>query len=350
MKLAFWKKDKPETRSSGSGYTASIMAARESWISGQSGLGELTGTVQSGITLWESGLSIADVSGTDYLTPHLLAMIARSLALRGECVLYIAPDRLLTVSDWELSTRGGVPRAYRLSIPEAGGPTSITALAAEVLHVRIGSDAYSPWTGTAPLARAKLTAGLLHAIETALSEVYEFAPIGTQIVAFPESPQTDLEKLGHGFRGKRGRVLLRESVNVTSAGGPVPVSDWRPSDVTPDLSKSMSVESLAAARDSICMAFGVLPAMFNASTTGPLIREAQRHLATWMLQPIANLIAAEASTKLATPVGIDVMQPLQAFDAGARSRSFAAIVGALAQAKEAGVDAKEALALVNWDT
>lgn len=43
------------------------------------------------------------------------------------------------------------------------------------------------------------------------------------------------------------------------------------------------------------------------------------------------------------------MQPLQAFDAAGRARSVAAIVEALAVAKESGVDAEKALALVNWE-
>ena len=60
-----FKKKEIETRSSGQGYTAAIMSARESWISGQSGIGELTGTVQSCVSLWENGLSISAVSGTD---------------------------------------------------------------------------------------------------------------------------------------------------------------------------------------------------------------------------------------------------------------------------------------------
>jgi hypothetical protein len=67
-----------------------------------------------------------------------------------------------------------------------------------------------------------------------------------------------------------------------------------------------------------------------------------------MIQPIANLIAAEATEKLDGPVTLDVMQPLQAFDAGGRARTVSAIVQALALAKEAGVDAGEAMKLVNW--
>ena len=174
-------------------------------------------------------------------------------------------------------------------------------------------------------------------------------PLGTQVLPFPESPQTDLEQLGAGFRGKRGRVLLRESTAVT-AGGPAPQADWKPSDVTPDISRAMTAESLSAARDSICMVFGVLPAMLNASTTGPLIREAQRHLAQWALQPIATGIAAEATDKLGQPVSLDVMRALLAYDAGGRARALSAIVGALAEAQNAGVDPNQALALVNWET
>lgn len=345
----FKPKQEIETRSSGTGYTAAIMSARESWISGQSGLGELTGTVQSCVSLWENGLSIAEVKGTDYLTPQLLAVAARSLALRGEAVFYLAFDSLVPASDWDLSTRYGKPKAYRLSIGEAGGGQTVTALASEVIHIRIGSDATAPWTGSSPLSRASLTAGTLHSVESALSEVFENAPIGTQVLPFPESPQTDLEKLGHGFRGKRGRVLLRESVNVTSAGGPAPQTDWKPSDVTPDLSKSMTVESMEASRASIQSVFGVLPSLFNPSTTGPLVREAQRHLAQWQLQPIANLIGAEATEKLGQPVSIDVMQPLQAYDVGGRARAMSAIIKALADAKETGIDAEKALTLVNWN-
>jgi hypothetical protein len=208
------------------------------------------------------------------------------------------------------------------------------------------SDMSAPWTGTSPLSRASLTAGLLNSIETALGEFYEFAPIGTQVLPFPESPETDLEKIGAGFRGKRGRTLLRESVNVTAAGGPVPQTDWKPQDMTPDLQRSMSTESLSAARDSILAVYGVLPGLFNASTTGPMVREAQRHLAQWQLQPIANLIGAEVSEKLDSPVTLDVMQPLQAFDAGGRARAAIAVVQLMAQA---GIDADQALKLVNWE-
>lgn len=351
--LNFWpfKRDKVETRASAAGFTAEIMAAREAYISGASGVAELTATVQTCVTLWESAFALADVSGTSLLTRHNMAMAARSAALRGDAVFLITEQGLIPCSDWELSTRNGIPRAYRLSISEAGGGHTQTALAAEVLHLRVGTDPVTPWLGQAPLRRARLTAGILQAVETALAEVYDNAPLGSQIVPFPEAPNTDLEAMGRGFRGRRGRVLLRESVSVTAAGGPSPAQDWRPSDVTPNIAPAMPMDAWRAARGSILSAFGVLPSLFVDAAQGPQTREAQRHLAQWVLQPMAMLLAEEASQKLGTEIMIDLMRPIQAYDVGGRSRAFATIIEALARAKEAGVDTADlqmALTTVNW--
>lgn len=333
---------------SASGFTAEIIAARESYISGRRGIGELTATVQSCVSLWEGALSLADVNGTDLLDPRTLALIARSCAFRGEAVFLIADGGLKPVADWDLSTRDGEPAAYRLSMPDVGGGRTLTALAAEVLHIRIGSDVITPYYGQAPLRRASISAELLHAVEDALREVFQTAPLGSQIVPFPESDKLDTEKLGRDFRGQRGRVLLRESVNVTAAGGPTPQTDWRPADLGPNLQDSMALETLREARGSIALAFGVLPALLDKAAQGPMIREAQRHLAQYTLQPVAHLIAQECSEKLDLDVTMDVMRPLQAFDTSGRARAMTAIVKAMAEAKEAGVDLATALNLVDW--
>ena len=153
-----------EVRSSGAGYTAQVMAARDSFISGRRGVAELTATVQSCVSLWEGGFAMADVTGTDLLTRQDMAMLARAVALNGEAVYLITDLGLVPATDWNVSTRDGRPRAYRLSIPEAGGGRSVTALAAEVLHLRIGSDHLTPWIGTAPLRRSSLTGAMLHAV------------------------------------------------------------------------------------------------------------------------------------------------------------------------------------------
>ena len=52
----FKRKTAEETRSSGSGFTAEIVAAREAYVSGRRGIAELTATAQGAVTLWEGGL------------------------------------------------------------------------------------------------------------------------------------------------------------------------------------------------------------------------------------------------------------------------------------------------------
>lgn len=342
---------KIEKRSSASGFTAEIITARESYISGRRGLGELTGTAQSCISLWENGFGLAAVKGTGLLDRRTMAMLGRSLALRGEA-LFLIRDRLVPCSDWDLSTRDGIPRAYRVSVSEAGGGTTQTVLAGEVLHLRIGADPAAPWLGTAPLRRASLTASMLNAVESALTEVFELSPLGSQVVPMPEQPETDNTGLARSFRGQRGRVLLRESVAVSAAGGPSPATDWKPASLSPDLERSMTAESLAAAREAVASAFGVLPALFASNAQGPLVREAQRHLAQWTLQPIAEALAEEATDKLGSAVAIDVMTPLQAFDAGGSARAFATLLQGLAAAKAAGIPdsaVQAALAKLDWN-
>lgn len=332
-----------ETRSSGTGYTAQVIAARSAFLTGSAGLGELTAAVQSCVTLWEGGLALADVRGTDLLTRRSLAMTARSLALRGEA-LFLIRDQLIPAVDWDVTTRDGVPRSYRLQISEAGGGRSEIALAGEVLHFRIGCDAVTPWAGSSPLSRSSLSAQLMAEIETALRDVFRDAPLGSQIVPMPEGSADDMEALRLGFRGKRGAALVVEGVAQATAAGLNPSLGKSPDQLSPDLSRTLAGELLRDAKGAIFLAFGVLPGLQSQAATGPLVREAQRHLATWVLQPIAELMADEASEKFGQAVKIDVHRPLQSFDAGGSARAVAGIVQALAQAKEAGLSEAAVLA------
>ena len=116
------KEPEAETRSSGTGYTTQVMQARADYIGGVDGVAELTGTVQGCVSLWEGGLSLSDVDGTDMLTPAMLALAGRSLALRGEAVFVIREDGLLPCSDWDLTTRYSKPRPTALaSLTRAAG-------------------------------------------------------------------------------------------------------------------------------------------------------------------------------------------------------------------------------------
>ena len=81
------------------------------------------------------------------------------------------------------------------------------------------------------------------------------------------------------------------------------------------------------------------------------MREAQRHLAQLVLQPIANLMAEEATEKLGGKVTLDVVRPMQAMDHGGKARAFATLLQAMAQAKQAGLNdatVKDALTFIDW--
>ena len=344
------RSDIPETRAIQPGYTASLMAAREAWISGTCGLAELTGAVQTSVTLWESGLSLADVSGTDLLNRRTMALAARALALRGEC-LFLIRDRLIPCTDWDISTRYGQPRAYRVGLPEIGGGRNETVLAGEVLHFRIGCDAVTPWAGSAPLSRARLSAQLLEQITEALRDVFRDAPLGSQIVPVPEGSAEDMDGLRRSFRGNRGAALVIEGVAQATQAGMNPNIGKSPDQLSPDLSRTLADRLLAEAKGEVFGVFGILPGLHNPATTGPMVREAQRHLAQLVLQPIANLMAEEASEKLAAAVAIDCVRPMQAFDHGGKARALSTMLQAMATAKEAGLDdatVKDALAFIDW--
>lgn len=338
----------PEARSGGAGYTAQVIQARNAWITGASGAAELTATVQTGVSLWEGAFAMADCTARELLTRRHMALIGRALALRGEAVLWIDGNALRPAFDWEVTTRGGEPRAYRLGIADTGGGRSFTALPAEVIHIRTGGDMAAPWAGTSPLRRANLTADLLHTVESALRDVYQTAPLGSQIIPLPEGSAEDMAELRGHFVGRRGATIVMEGAAQATVAGMNPQLGQRKEELTPDMQRAMTRETLDQARGAILLAYGLLPALGNPSATGPVIREAQRHLAQWTLQPLAELLAEEASAKLGTAVQIDVMRPLQAFDTGGKARALSAIIGALAQAKEQGIDPEVALKLVDW--
>lgn len=348
--LDIFRRKPTETRSSGTGYTAQVMQARASYIGGSAGLGELTAAVQSCVTLWEGGFALADVTGTNMLTRRALALTARSLALRGEAVFLIR-DQLIPASDWDLTTKDGEPRSYRLQVSEAGGGRSEIALAGEVLHFRIGSDHLTPWAGTAPLRRASISAQLLAEVETAIRDVFRDAPLGSQIVPMPEGSAEDAATMRAAFVGKRGATMIVEGVAQAVGAGMHPQLGKSPDQLSPDLSRTMAGDFLREAKGAIYSAFGVLPGLQNPATTGPMVREAQRHLAQLILQPMAGLMAEEATAKLGGRVLIDVVRPMQAYDAGGKARALATMVKALADAKAAGIEGatlQDALAFIDW--
>lgn len=116
---------------------------------------------------------------------------------------FLIRDRLVPFSDWDMSTRYGIPHAYRGQISDLGGGRAETALAGEVIHIRTASDAVAPWSGRSPLSRVSLSASLLAEVETALRDVYRDAPLGSQIAPVPEGSAEDMAELRSAFKGRK---------------------------------------------------------------------------------------------------------------------------------------------------
>ena len=335
----WFRRQKVEQRST-EGYTALALLARSEAITDAGA--DLSGVVAGCVNLWANGLSMAETD-SEWLTPEVLASMGRQLATEGNSVWHVTPMGLVPVSEYDLTTSEGKPKGYRLTIPDIRGSYQVTALAGEVLHLRIGADMRSPWQGVAPLRRAQISAGLLNATEVALAETFRDAPIGSKVLGMPEASAGANTKLAQSFKGKHGRVLVRDSSTVYAGSQGAP-DDWRPADLTPNLRDSMAVESLKTARDAVLHVYGVLPALMNDQAAGPVVREAQRHLATWTLAPIAKLIAHELQAKTGERAVVDVFTGLSAFDIGGAARAMATIVSALSEAKREGLDAEQVAA------
>jgi len=137
--------------------------------------------------------------------------------------------------------------------------------------------------------------------------VFRDAPMGSQIVPVPEGSSDDMAGLRSGFRGRRGAALVIEGVAQAVGAGMHPQLGKGPDQLSPDLSRTLADRMLVEAKGAVYSAFGVLPGLQNPATTGPMVREAQRHLAQLVLQPIAGLMAEEATDKLGGAVMIDVV-------------------------------------------
>jgi len=72
-------------------------------------------------------------------------------------------------------------------------------------------------------------------------------------------------------------------------------------------------------------------------TTGPLVREAQRHLVQFVLQPIAEVVAQEASEQLEGEGRSRSCEPASSLRPRRRARAFATMIEGLSNAKAAGL-------------
>lgn len=127
------------------------------------------------------------------------------------------------------------------------------------------------------------------------------APIGSQIIPVPEGSAEDMDLMRRSFRGNRGASLVIEGTAQATAAGMNPNIDKSPDQLSRDLSRTLADSLLIQAKGEIYNVFGILPGLTNPATTGPLVREAQRHPAQLVPHLPAGVMAEEAADKLGAP-------------------------------------------------
>ena len=192
------------------------------------------GVLEAASGMLGRALSLASVdpqnARTAALTPSTRARIGRDLLRHGESVhvIHIGRDGLELVPAHAVDVSGQPFGEWRYKLDVAGPDGAVTRdyPASSVLHVRLASDATSPWAGVPPLAWAVTSARLGTAIETRAAQEAD-GPVGNLITAprdpGPPADETDEETDPHAglkrdLASLRGELALVETAANTAEG------------------------------------------------------------------------------------------------------------------------------------
>ena len=285
--------------------------------------------VELAAATWARTFAAADLSGDGaaLVTPSVMTMIARSLAIYGEIAFVVRGMNLIPAHS--ITVQGDADPAtwtYRLTLP---GPTdSQTAVypASQILHFRIGTDPQRPWRGQSPLVAARVGAATASGLERSLQEGVRVQRMN--IVAF--SGRVTQHQLDQATASIRQRAA-RDGLVTVSAGadGGLGISEITPDVATGqgDLRRAISAEILAS--------YGLSAVLLNEQAPATSLREVGRMLLNGTIQPIAKLIAAEVMAKTGTEIIFDFAK-LRASDVAGQARAVGALV-------KAGVSVSDAL-------
>ena len=343
-----WPFSKTEKR--GASYSEAVSNLLFNIATGRHPLPHLTAAVESASGLLGRGLSMAKVKGqrTEGLTPGWFSHVGRQLIISGESLHVIevvdGHIELLPVAHFDVSGSSMSPGdwMYRCDLFAPGGGRTVTRPAEGVIHCLWSYDSAAPWRGIGPLARGRLTSGLLAALEGSLLNQAK-SPTG-QILALPSSGsgddeatdplselKTDLSKIGGG-------VMLTETAMAGwgDGKGSSPSRDWVQSKIGFDPSKE-ALPIREAVSLSVLACCGIPPSLVSGRADGSSQRSSLERFLRLTLLPVGALIADELTKKLESPIAID-FPAIGSGDIAARARGFKSLV-------DSGMDLEKALAL-----
>ena len=321
--MRFWPFGRTETRASIADATDAALARHIDTLSGEPGTVRALAVAETCAGLWERCMASAtvtpDIPALRSVSPHLLAVMGRALAFRGEFVGVIeiaeGAAMLTPAATWDI-TGAASPSGwmYRLDLT---GPTTTRTMSLPsdaVVHVRIGAAVETPWRGRSPLARSPLTAGLAARVEKALDKDQR-VPVGR---IFPiEVPAPKQRKDIEGSIIKGGLTVIDQ---LSPRGEQQAASRWTPASYGPSADQN-SVTLRENLVNDVLGAFGIPPVLYATTGDGSGQREAWRRFWAGTMQPLARLLQAELRTKL-DPRAEVMLDALRASDEDGRSRAF----------------------------
>ena len=292
--------------------------------------------------LWGRAFASASVepsSMADALTPSVLEMIGRELIRVGEAVFLVevVDGRLMLQPSKTWDLQGGPdPASWTYAITLAGpSTTSKTKNVSErrIVHTRYAVDPDRPWRGVGPLEWAKITATLAANVEARLSE--ELGQSAGEILPVPDGKAKGA--LQKDLRTIKGRLALVESTASNWEGS----SQGAPRrDLVQNRIGANPPEVLATLRSDAALhilAMCGVPVTMLERADGTALQEAWRQFLHASVVPVAALVSAELSDKLAVDIGLN-FDRMFASDLSGRARAFQSMVGG-------GMDVAKAAAL-----
>ena len=301
-----------------------------------------TAAAEFGVGLMSRGLSSAEVTPEKSpLTPSLLGMIGRELLTRGAFCAGIKIARgkatLRPASHWEVYGASDPESwTYRLEFATPDGRLEVekSVPAADVIHIRINPSSHQPWVGRSPLRLAGLSSDLLARLTLRTSE--EAGARSGSLLAVPAGFSDDaMTALKRDLGAIKGDTAI---VETTRAGGreTAPAGDWTQRRFGPAVPAD-NVELIQVASRHVLQAIGCPSALWDGRE-GAASREGYRFALYSWLNPTAQIIEAEVSSKMETETHIDLKR-LAAGDIAAKARAVGILVQAGVTLDQALVDA-----------
>lgn len=330
MKIPFWNRSE---RRQASSYTDALVSALLSQAtSGRKANYYATAALEACSGLVGRAFAVARVTARpaiqDALTPSFLELLGRALIRRGELVAAIDVDMgglMLTPAASHDVAGGYRPDMWRYQLNIAGPSRQTTRKrveAAGVIHCTYSRDPERPWRGNGPLQVAQLAGKLSAETVRSLSDAAA-GPSGTLLSTPVDGKDPTIAELKKDLRSLQGKVALVQGGDWGAAGSVAPGETWRKERIGADPPAPL-VDQARLASEEVFAACGVNPRIFTTGAEGTG-REAWRQVLFGVIAPLANLCAAELSTKLEDEVRFE-FDELRASDVAGRARAFQSMV------------------------